>query len=407
VTKVEFRDRSARAPGGDFRLVLGESDQAREIARLKKLKELCRRLARRGEWGVLAAIKRRETTPEHVARLVDQHGIADYRGHLELVVAVGAPTLEVHAETWITTLAESGRGTRRAYTRNIGELVASEVDGHRLGALAWHEIHAHHIVDARARAQARGLARNTLRAMVTAWGSFFTWALKREESEAAAQKRPPVRTTNPVRKAEIWTKAEVTRHRFLNREEFDRLLEVSPALMRAQYATLTLCGLRIEELMVLPPAHMRLPTHIHIGPWGSWAPKGWPRYEHGVRDVPIHRGRLLPLLEEYAETWAGDATFFVNPNTGERWSYRAFCERFRKDVEAAGMVYGQRRGGERQPEGVTPHALRHTLASWMAQDDTQLMKIAKVLGDSEPTVRRIYAHLLPSDLDQSINRLLR
>ncbi len=33
------------------------------------------------------------------------------------------------------------------------------------------------------------------------------------------------------------------------------------------------------------------------------------------------------------------------------------------------------------------------------------MKVALILGDTEETVRDHYAHLLPGDLDQSLNRL--
>lgn len=402
-TAVEFRDRSKRAPGGDFRILLGTAETRRELSELRALRELCRRLAVRGEWDVLQAMKARTVTPEAVARLVDTYGTDDYRAHLELTPAAGVPTLDQHVARFLDTVSQTG--TRRVYTRGLARLQNTEAGGARLGSLPWHEVHSHHVQDAKGELQASGLASNTIRTYLGAWGGFFTWALQREESEAQAEGRPPLRETNPVRKARTWGKPQTTRHRFLTRDEFHRLLEVTAPPMRAPYATLTLCGLRIEELLVLPPAHVRLPTHLHVGPWGSWVPKGYPRYDHGVRDVPIHQGLLLPLLHEYAEEWAGDRTFFVNPSTGAPMGYHAFTSRFRADVEAAGMVYGQRVAGKRQPDGVTPHTLRHTLASWLAQEDVQLLKIARILGDTEDTVRRHYAHLLPTDLDRTIQRL--
>jgi len=210
---------------------------------------------------------------------------------------------------------------------------------------------------------------------------------------------------SPVRDAEIWGKPELTRHRFLSEGEYGRLLEVAPEPMRAHYATLALCGLRVGELIALPPAHVRLPTHIHVGLWGDWAPKGYPRSERGVRDVPVHRTQLLPLLEEYAEQWAGAASFFVHPGTGRPWLVSAFGRTMARDVAAAGLVAGQRRNGKRQPDGITRHTLRHTFASWLGQRDVQLVKIAQLLGDTIDTVERHYAHLLPTDLDRSVNRL--
>jgi integrase len=385
--------------------MLGVAETRKDLARLHDLRDTCRRMALRGEWAELRAMKARTITPETVARLVDQYGTADYRVHLHLTPSSGVPTLDAHAEAWLASIPGREKGTPKVYRRDIARLAAFEVGGARLGAFPWHEIQPHHIQDAKAGALASGLAPNTLRTMLGAWASFFTWAVAREESEAAGQHRPMLRETNPVRRAKAWVKTNATRHRFLAFPEFDRLLSVAPPYMVAQYATLTLCGLRIEEFMVLPPAHVILPTHLHVGPWGTWAPKGYPRVEHGVRDIPIHHARLLPLLEEYRKEWAGSRTFFVNPNTGDPWTYSAFVKHFRRDVAAAGMVYGQRVGGEGQPEGITPHVLRHSLASWLAQADVQLMKIARILGDTEDTVRRHYAHLLPTDIDRTMNRL--
>ena len=159
------------------------------------------------------------------------------------------------------------------------------------------------------------------------------------------------------------------------------------------------------ELFNLPPSHVRLPEKIHIGPSAGWVPKGYPRSRHGVRDVPIHQEALLPLLEEYSRACAGKDYFFLNPRTGEKWAYNTFAKWFATDVRAAGLTAGQRRGGVAQPDGITPHTLRHTLASWLAESDVQLMKIAAILGDTEETVSKHYAHLLPGDLDRTIQRL--
>ena len=114
-------------------------------------------------------------------------------------------------------------------------------------------------------------------------------------------------------------------------------------------------------------------------------------------------------MEQDEERWAGEETFFTNPNSWEPWSYSTFCTRMERDVEALGLRYGAWTGTGKArkliPDGLTPHSLRHTLASWLAQEDVQLMKIAAILGDTEETVRQHYAHLLSCDLDHAIQRI--
>lgn len=406
MTRVEFRDRSRRAPAGGFRLVLGEARNERERRVLEGRRSLCQRIARRGEWEVLAAIKDGLVTFEQVERLTDAEGWEDYRAHLRIERPVLAPTLDEHMQRWIGTVAKNG--TRSVYSGHVSKLTDHEADGARLGSRPWPAVAEHHVQDAYAEARS-SLAANTVRTMLGAWGAFFTWAVDRERSEAKDQGRDPLIVESPVRGAKVWGKPNVTRHRFFARKEFDRLLEVSAPEMAAQYATLVLTGLRIAEFMVLPPVHVKLTGKapvISVGPWGTWVPKGYPESERGVRDVPVHRTELLPRLREYAKKWAGEAAFFVNPRSGEPWSYGAFAEQMKKDVTGAGMVYGQRRDRKPQPEGVTPHTCRHTLATWLCQADVQLVKIARLLGDTVDTIERHYAHWLPTDLDRAINGLL-
>lgn len=396
---MEFR---VRTEGRRFRLVLGRATTVKEHNRLKKLRDVCKRLAERGEWDVLDAAKHGRVNVAEVARLIDQHGWADYRVQLDIEGSVVVPSLRDHADRWLDTLDHSG--TLTIYKRDIARLCEFRVDGTPLGKGPWSAVHPHHIRDAH-QAVKKILAHNTVRTCLAAWGSFFQWAIEREESEAAAEGRKPLMTASPVRRAGRWGQPKVTRHRFLYPREYRQLIDVAAPPMKAQYATLTWCALRIDEFMSLPPVHMSLPTHLTVAPWGTWKPKGYPRVTRAVRDVPIHRTELLPLLEEYRDEWAGDVAFFVNPNTGQPWTYTTFTDRMRPDVEAAGMVYGQRKNRRPMPNGVTPHTLRHTLPSWMAQRDVQLLKIANLIGDTIDTAARHYTHLLPSDIDETLNGL--
>lgn len=391
---VEFRPRSKDAPDG-VRVFFGRPESAKEAKRLLAQKKLLQRLGRRGEWDVVRAVQERHLTAEALAALVDQYGFADYRAHLD-IRPTGGPTLREHVADWLESLGRTS--TRGTYTHNIRHLVD------RYGDMTWWEIDGTRITEARTELENQGLASSTRRTILGAWGAFFSWAIAREEDQAQREGRKPHISASPVRKSveRRATPRGGARHRFFTRDEFRRLIAVAPDPMKAQYAALVLCALRISELFHLPPAHVHLPTHVHVGPWGDWAPKGHDRYTAGgVGDIPLERSVLLPLLEEYAELYAGEDVFFVNPNTGERWRYEAFRNRFDRDVRAAGMTVGQR-----TPDGVTPHTCRHTLPSWMAQQDVQLLKIASVIRDTVQTVIKHYAHLVPQDLDDAVNGVL-
>lgn len=397
---VELRIRGNRYP---FRLQVGVATSKAELGALYRQRDLLKRLHTRGDFDVLEAVKAGTLTAAEVERLADEWGVQDYRAHLTLVRPGGVPTLDQHVEAWLATVEKPG--TRKVYAQGIRRLLDFEVGGQRLGERPWYDVQRHLVRDAKA---ALKLAGNTTRTVMAAWSGFYTWAIDRDASEAEAQGRPPLIVENPVRAAKAWAPIETTRHRFLTWEEFERLLAVSSPEMRAHWATLVLSGLRIGELIHLPPGHVHLPTHLHVGPIGGWVPKGYPRYRHGVRDVPLHRA-LVPVLEQYAERHAGRESFFVNPRTGSRWSVEALRRQFSRDAEAAGLVAGAWTAGpggmKRKGTGVTPHTCRHTLASWLAQDDVQLMKIAAIIGDTVATVERHYAHLLPRDLGQALNRL--
>ena len=63
---------------------------------------------------------------------------------------------------------------------------------------------------------------------------------------------------------------------------------------------------------------------------------------------------------------------------------RSIKSGFRAAVRRAGL------------EGVTPHILRHTAATWMVQSDVPLALVAAYLGNSVEMVARVYGHHSPS-----------
>jgi len=51
------------------------------------------------------------------------------------------------------------------------------------------------------------------------------------------------------------------------------------------------------------------------------------------------------------------------------------------------------------------HSLRHTFASWLAQDGVSLFAIQKLLGHASGAVTQVYSHLQPSELHSVVARV--
>ena len=97
---------------------------------------------------------------------------------------------------------------------------------------------------------------------------------------------------------------------------------------------------------------------------------------------------LRPILED-ARTRS--ATDYVVEHEGRR--VRDAKVGFRNATIRAGLP------------GVTPHVLRHTAATWMAQRGVPLAHIAAFLGNSAATVERVYVHHHPDYLAEAMAAL--
>lgn len=187
------------------------------------------------------------------------------------------------------------------------------------------------------------------------------------------------------------------RHAFLLPQRWTLYAKKNQGLPELALGALgALAGLRAGEI-----AHLRLGVDvdpdrglIRIQPRAGKYP--WkPKTDNSVRDVPMS-GELLTVLKDHVRRgYAGEYLIQLpgrdvplNTGTLARW--------FKTGLERAGLVYG------REASGITLHALRRTFGSWLAQRDVQLLKIARLLGDTVEVVAEHYAYLLPQDLDRAI-----
>lgn len=243
-------------------------------------------------------------------------------------------------------------------------------------------------------------APNTQAGALMVAGYLWRKAIELELDEAQRQDRAPRLTTSPWAKVET-PKRRTTRHSFLEPQEWEdarRSVEGYPE--EAALALMCLGGLRIMEA-----AHLRTGTDldleagkIRVQPRGgehAWKPK----HDHSVRDVPIPPS-LRVILERHVEAgYAGVRYFLHVPGADRPPSYSTLQKWVKATLEGVGLQYG------REGDGLTPHSLRHTFASWLVREDVSLKKIAMLMGNTVDEVDRTYSHLVDEDLTRAMHTL--
>lgn len=200
-----------------------------------------------------------------------------------------------------------------------------------------------------------------------------------------------------------WDKVKLPKKRlvrvaFLTPAEWRALAERHAGLPDMAILALgTLAGLRLSEIR-----HLRTDIDVdlerrvlHIQPRdGEYAWK--PKTDHSVRDVPICAELFAVLVAHINLRYAGERYLIRVPRKDQPVSQNWLAGRVKAACQRVGIRWG------REGDGITTHSLRHTFASWLAQRDVQLLKIALLMGDTVETVAAYYAHLLPSDLVQTV-----
>ena len=220
--------------------------------------------------------------------------------------------------------------------------------------------------------QRRGYDKNTVRLIVRALASFFKFLDRRDLLEVL--KAPRVDRSLP---------------RFLSYEEVLRLLEAADNPRdRLVVLLLFTAGLRVSELCKLR--------------WKDilWT-EGFIRVEKGKggkdRYVPLHPWTAeqlrsyLDWLRKHDLEPAPDSTVLVAfKPPGKRPVLRPLTPR---SVQRILKRLAARAGIEKQ---VTPHVLRHSLATYLLSKGVDIRLIQELLGHSSLATTQIYTHVTPS-----------
>lgn len=116
----------------------------------------------------------------------------------------------------------------------------------------------------------------------------------------------------------------------------------------------------------------------------NFNPPGRKRTSKGRPIIPIPRG--LRWFLKRARLRGGDLGYVINRH-GER--IKDIKRAFASACETAGL------------EDVTPHTLRHTAGTWMAQRGVPMFEIAGYLGHSHERTSELYSHHHPDHLSRA------
>ena len=189
---------------------------------------------------------------------------------------------------------------------------------------------------------------------------------------------------NPCREVKK-LKAPRKQVRFLSKEEAKKLVDAGNGRMGPIVETLLYTGLRRNELTHLTWADVDLQRRIVA----VQAKDGWHPKDYEVRHIPMapRLHELLKSLPRKENPWV-----FSTSNDGPHLGH-ILSRDFRKLLKLCGI------------KGASLHTLRHTFASHLVMNGTDVYTVQKLLGHSSIKTTEIYAHLAPDFLKAAVEKL--
>lgn len=173
-------------------------------------------------------------------------------------------------------------------------------------------------------------------------------------------------------------------------EQVDAICEHLPATYVVGVRLMSWCGLRWGECAGLRVGDVnflrRRLTVVGSMPQRGGVWKEYPKTSKSRREIPVPPHVLALLAPLAAGRGPGDLLFLTErPFRGERrpWSGANWRVRWYEAVDAAGAPR------------FSPHALRHTAASWLVQQGVPLYDVQAQLGHESFSVTQRYSHLQP------------
>ena len=172
--------------------------------------------------------------------------------------------------------------------------------------------------------------------------------------------------------------------RFLTEKEARKLLNAAPAELVLFVALGVYAGLRHGEMLNLRWNDVSLEN----GTITIQSHEDWKTKDRDVRVIPIHPD-LIEYLRLHPRHFSSPYVFCRPDGTRFKTLFRPFG----RLVESVGL------------EGITPHTLRHTFASWLTMKGVDLRTVQELLGHSDIKTTMIYAHLAPGHTAVAVQKL--
>ena len=159
----------------------------------------------------------------------------------------------------------------------------------------------------------------------------------------------------------------------LSKQEVKLILSASNNIKhRAMLSLIYSCGLRCGELLNLKPQHIDSKRGLIII-----------KQAKGRKDriVPLSN-KILEVLREYYKTAKPQNWLFEGQTIGNKYDERSLQSVLKQSVSKAGI---------KKP--VTLHWLRHSYATHLLENGTDLRYIQEILGHSSSRTTEIYTHV--------------
>ena len=177
--------------------------------------------------------------------------------------------------------------------------------------------------------------------------------------------------------------------KFLERDELKTLIDGMPEHWALVTEFLALTGLRIAELIDLRKENVSLETRtIKIDSTYALVTRksSTTKTETSEREIYI-QAELIPIIERI-QAIPNKTRFFISGTDDGRLSYDAY----RKAIK----TYSQKLLGRK----ITPHVLRHTHTSLLAEQGFPLEKISRRLGHSDSRITKaVYLHVTKKSIE--------
>ncbi len=214
-----------------------------------------------------------------------------------------------------------------------------------------------------------GVKKRTINIELSGLSAYITWMNSTMGTAYLRPKRFSKKETTPPM-PQILTPAELT-----------EILMHLGGDIRIMISLMAMCGLRRNEVFSLTAENVDIPgqsLHIH-GKGGKW------------RMVPIMSQPILEHLQKLClQHPAGP--IFISPRTGKEWI--DIRKQINKAATAAGIT-----------KHIHPHLFRHSFATALINDGTDIRIIQEILGHSELSTTQIYTQVANSSKRAAMGRL--